>query len=118
MAKNRELCEKGSETPYSTNLAGYDTAHQVWSEWSDRAISLREALDVCSRVHKLAPFTFFNGNTMGAVIPLLLADVTEALPTVQAQIVRTTASHYLVGMIKLKELQDVFRHFDPFWKGR
>jgi hypothetical protein len=116
VAIDRELCEKGEGTPYGVNPAGYNAARQLWDEASARSVSLREALDICSRVHKLAPFTFFNGNTMGVIIPLLLEDVTKALPTVHAQIVRTTACHYLVGMVKLKELEDVFEHFDEFWR--
>ena len=75
-------------------------------------MSLPEALDICRDCHELRPFMFNNGNTFAAIGRTLVEEQLKAVPPVEAQILRTTMCHYIVGMIDRKELQQVLRHFE------
>lgn len=111
---NAELCQKDNQ-PHAPNPVGYETAKKLWNDAARRDIKLREVLDLCRQVHKLAPFQFFNGNTVAAVAKLIVSGALQPLPPVQAQIARSTVSHYVVGAIKPRELEDVFGHFGDRW---
>lgn len=111
---NKELCEKDGQ-PHGPNAGGYDQAVKLWEQSSQRPLKLRDALEVFRQIHKLAPFQFFNGNTVAAVAKLLVTPVLDPLPSVQSQIARSTVSHYVVGAIKARELEDVFSHFGHLW---
>lgn len=113
---NQELCQK-DEQPHAPSPATHDEARRLWEESMGRSMKLRDALDVCRQIHKLAPFQFFNGNTVAAVVKTLVDDMVQTLPSVQAQIARSTVSHYVVGAIKARELEDVFAHFNGRWSG-
>lgn len=110
---NAELCQK-DEQPHGPNGRGYEAARQLWEQARQRPLRLREVLDVCRQLHQLAPFRFFNGNTVAAVTKRIVADELASLPPVQAQMVRSTVSHYVVGAIKFKELEDVCAHAERF----
>ena len=111
---NQELCQKDNQ-PHAANPPGYDAAVKLWEESAQRNGNLRTALDVCRQVHKLAPFRFFNGNTVAAVAKVMVDEALRPLPPVQAQIARSTVSHYVVGAIKVDELENVFKHFGDRW---
>jgi hypothetical protein len=106
---NRDLCQK-DEQPHAENPPGYEKARRVWEDAAGRSMKLREVLDVYRQIHKLAPFKFFNGNTVAAVAKVMMAEVLQPLPSVQAQIARSTVSHYVVGAIKARELEEVLGH--------
>lgn len=114
VAVNAELCQKDSQ-PHEPNPQGYDAAKQLWDDTARKSVKLREALDLCRQIHKVAPFRFFNGNTVAAIAKLIVTEALQPLPPVQAQIARSTVSHYVVGAIKPKELDDVFGHFGNRW---
>ena len=111
---NAELCQKDNQ-PHGPNPAGYNAAKKLWDESAQRNIKLRDALDLCRQIHKVAPFRSFNGNTVAAVAKLIVGEALQPLPPVQAQIARSTVSHYVVGAIKPRELEDVFGHFGNRW---
>ena len=113
---NQELCQKDSQ-PHGPKSPGYDAAMKLWEESARQNGNLRTALDVCRQVHKLAPFLFFNGNTVAAVAKLMVDEAVRPLPPVQAQIARSTVSHYVVGAIKADELEGVFKHFGDRWRN-
>jgi hypothetical protein len=102
----------------SPNLPAYETAQRLWNETLPKTLSLKEALDVCRKCHDLTPFTFNNGNTFSAIGKTLIEDLAKNLSPVEAQIVRTTVGHYVVGMIQKGELAGVLRHFAKQWKPR
>ena len=81
-----------------------------------KTTSLRDALDVYRRVHKLAPFRFFNGNTMAAVAKMMVGEVFQAMPPMPAQMARSTLAHYVVGAIKASELEEVLGHVGRLWR--
>ena len=113
---NEELCQKG-EQPHAPNPKGYEVARQLWEESAARSMKLRQVLEVCRQIHKLAPFQFFNGNTVGHIVKVMVGEMLQPLPSVQAQIARSTVSHFVVGQIKAGELEDVFKHFGPLWRN-
>jgi hypothetical protein len=81
-----------------------------------RPMTLKEVLDVCRECHDLAPFTFNNGNTFAATGRTLVEDWLRTLPPVEAQVIRNTVGHYIVGLIGKRELLQVLRHFEQTWQ--
>jgi len=106
---NQELCRK-DEQPHESNPPGYEAAHRLWDAAAEKSMKLHDVLDLFRQVHKLAPFKFFNGNTVAAVARTMMDKVLEPLPSFQAQMARSTVSHYVVGAIKASELEAVLGH--------
>lgn len=109
---NKALCQAQKIEPLNS-AKGYEPARRLWEKSVERSMSLPEALDVCRSCHELGPFTFNNGNTFAAIGRTLVEEPLKAVPPVEAQILRTTLCHYIVGQIGRKELQQVLRHFEP-----
>ncbi len=112
---NHDLCQKEKQTPHAQNHPGYERAQRLWEESVPKTLSLRAALDVYRQTHKLAPFKFFNGNTVAMVAKMMIGEVLGAMPTVQAQMARSTVAHYVVGAIKAGELEEVLGHVGQVW---
>jgi hypothetical protein len=112
---NQELCQKDKQ-PHEPNPGQYEKAERLWNDTAARSLPLVEALDVFRQVHHLAPFKFFNGNTMAAVAKVMIGEELAAIPSMQAQMVRSTVAHYVVGAIKAKELESVLQHFSQLKK--
>lgn len=99
------------------NAKGYEPARHIWEAAVARKMTVREAIDICHQAHDIGPFTFNNGNTFAAIGRTLVEDYLKAVPPVEAQILRTTICHYVVGLIDRKELHQVLRHFEPLLKS-
>lgn len=107
---NKALCQAQKQEPM-TNAKRLDAARQLWEGATARSMSLREVLDLCRQCCELGLFTFNNGNTFAAVGCTLIEDWLQSLAPVEAQIVRTTVGHYIVGLIGRRELLKVLGHF-------
>jgi hypothetical protein len=112
---NQALCSAKQEI-HQPNPKGYEMARSLWEKSIPQTISLREALDICRRCQDLGPFILFNANTFTALGRTLLEDGLKLLPPVEAQIIRTTVSHYVAGMIGKRELAQVLGHFEALWR--
>ena len=112
---NKALCHAQKLEPL-TRVKSLDAARRLWETAMPRSLSLKEMLDVCRECHELSPFTFNNGNTFAALGRTLIEECTKSLPLVEAQIVKTTASHYIAGMIGRRELLQVLKHFEQSWE--
>jgi hypothetical protein len=112
LALNKALCQAQKFEPLN-NAKGYEAARRLWEKSVETTLSLQETLEVCNKCHGLGPFTFNNGNTFAAIGRTLIDECLKAAPPVEAQIIRTTVCHYIVGLIGRKELQQVLRHFEP-----
>lgn len=69
---------------------------------------LAEAVDLCRKCHRLAPFCFYNGNTFAGII----RDVINSIGLTEAQtiVVRSLAGHIVAGVAdEFKE--EEFRKF-------
>ncbi len=108
---NQALCRDKQLEP-GQNSKTCATARQLWEKAIAQNMTLKEVLDVARRCHELSPFTFNNGNTFSAVAKTLLEDLARHLNPMEAQILRTTVGHYVVGLIDKSELLEVLRHFD------
>ena len=113
LAVNKALCLAQKHEP-EFNTQGLEATRQLWQGAVARTLSLKEVLDLCRQCRELGPFTFNNGNTFAAVARTLVEDCLKSLPPVEAQIVRTTVGHYIVGLVGQRELAQVLGHF----KGR
>ena len=116
LSVNQALCQ-AQNTSHQPKEKASESARQIWEKAVPQHMSLEEVLDVCRRCHELAPFAFNNGNTFAAIGKTLVEDLLKALPPVEAQIVRTTVAHYIVGQIGKKELLQVLRHFEKAWSA-
>jgi hypothetical protein len=110
LSVNKALCQAQKQEP-ATNARALDTARQLWDGACTRSMPLKEVLDLCRRCREQGPFAFNNGNTFAAVGRTLLEDWLKALSPVEAQIVRTTVGHYIVGLVGRRELLQVLGHF-------
>jgi hypothetical protein len=108
---NKALCQAQKVEP--ANGKGYDAAQRLWEKSIAKSMDLSDALNVCRECHDLAPFTFNNGNTFAAIGRTLVEEFLKQMPPVEAQIIRNTIGHYIVGLIGRKELQQVMKHFEP-----
>src|SRR6185436_19746079 len=113
---NKALCQAQKLDP-TTKASGLDAARRLWESALSRMMSLKEVLDVCRECHEISPFTFNNGNTFAAIGRTIISDWTKTLPPVEAQIVQTTVSHYIAGLIGRRELLQVLKHFNETWKS-
>ena len=112
---NKTLCQAQKIEPLQ-NPKGYEPAQRLWLASDSKRLTLRAVLQVFHDVCALPPFTFNNGNTFAAISRTLLDEHFKSIPPVEAQILRTTVCHYVVGQIGSKELQQVLRHFEAVLK--
>jgi hypothetical protein len=110
LAVNKALCQAQKQEP-TFNVQGLEATRQLWQGAVARTLSLKEVFDLCRQCREVGPFTFNNGNTFAAVGRALLEDWLKSLPPVEAQIVRTTVGHYIVGLVGQRELAQVLGHF-------
>ena len=108
---NQTLC-KNQNTAHVPKPRNYEAAKSLWEQSVTRKMGLLEALDVCRRCQDTAPFEFNNANTFAAVGKSILEPLTKNLPPVEGQIILSTGSHFIAGMITAKELSSVLKHFE------
>lgn len=110
LAVNKALCLAQKHEP-TFNPQGLEATRQIWLGAAARTLALKEVLDLCRQCRELGPFTINNGNTFAAVGRTLIEDWLNSLPPLEAQIVRTTVCHYIVGQVGQRELIQVLGHF-------
>ncbi len=69
---------------------------------------LDEAVELCRRCHRMAPFCFYNGNTFASIIVLVIKKL--ELPSDRAFVVRSLAGHIVAGVATSAE-EKAFREF-------
>jgi len=112
---NKALCH-AQEVEFTTNAKGLSIAKQCWELAVRKSMTLAEVLEICRKCYDASPFVFNNGNTFGSVAKTLIQDWLNSLPPLEAEIVRATVSHYVVGLVGKRELGDVLKHFEPVLK--
>jgi len=112
---NKALCH-AQQVEFKTNAKGLSSAKQSWEGAVKKSMTLADVLQVCRKCHDDSPFIFNNGNTFGSVAKTLIQDWLNNLPPLEAEIVRATVSHYVVGLVGKRELGDVLKHFEPVLK--
>jgi len=71
-------------------------------------MNLFEAVEVCRKCHRLAPFTNFNGNTFAAIARILVKR--PGLDPQSDHIARSLAEHIVAGVASEEEVE-AFRKF-------
>jgi hypothetical protein len=74
-----------------------------WEESRLREMSIFDAIEVCRKCHKLAPFTNYNGNTFAAIARILVKRLN--LESTQEQVARSLAGHIVAGVASDEEIQ-------------
>ncbi len=87
---------------------GYEVTRNLWLEKHTAVSDLPEAVNLCRRCHRLAPFCFYNGNTFAAIIRDVI--LTLELEPTQNHIVRSLAGHIVAGVASNEETI-AFREF-------
>jgi hypothetical protein len=59
-------------------------------------MSLQEAVELCRRCHRTAPFCFFNGNTFAAIIKMATQTI-QGLDARDTYALRSICSHIVAG---------------------
>jgi hypothetical protein len=111
---NRGLCKQKNALHKPTS-DGHIPARQFWEESRPRKLKLTEALEVCQRCHRLAPFCFYNGNTFAAIARDFVAELNLSLPPDAAHILRSIAGHIVAGTatdIERKQLDELLKELD------
>jgi len=107
---NRSLCQaQKMEALINTKIA----SREWWERTVQKPMNLLDALTICRNACEQGPFTFNNGNTFAAIARGLIEDALRTAPAVEAQILRTTISHYVAGTVAKKELQQVLAQLAP-----
>ena len=97
-ALNAQLCET-KQALHKPTSDGHDVTRDLWNESHRREMSWDEAVELCRKCHKIAPFCFFNGNTFAAIIKIVVKQASNldardqyALQSISAHIVAGTAT--------------------------
>jgi hypothetical protein len=106
-AQNAVLCHAKNALHKPTS-DGHDATKQLWEERHREPMPLAEAVELCRRCHRMAPFCFYNGNTFASIITLVIKKL--ELPAEQAFVVRSLAGHIVAGVATSEE-EAAFREF-------
>lgn len=100
---NAQLCA-GAGALHKATSDGHDETRGFWEENFRRDLSLAEAVEICRRCHRLAPFCNFNGNTFVAIIRDCIAHG-SGLPRNQIALARSIAGHIVAGTAEPEEVR-------------
>ena len=106
-AQNALLCH-AKNALHKPTADGHDRTRELWQANHSRSMSLVEAVDLCRRCHRLAPFCFYNGNTFAGIIRDVIRGL--ELPPPQAHVIRSLAGHIVAG-VSTGEEEEAFREF-------
>jgi hypothetical protein len=106
---NRGLCQQ-KKALHKPTADGHLPAKTLWEASQSAELSLADALQVCLKCHRLAPFCFYNGNTFAAIARDFIAELSPGLEADQAYILRSIAGHIVAGTatdIERKQLDSI-----------
>ena len=106
-AQNEALCQAKS-AHHGPTSDGHDSSRELWECERERVMGLFDAVELCRRCHRLAPFTNFNGNTFSAIARILVRRL--ELPEDEEHLVRSLAGHIVAGVAGEEEVL-AFREF-------
>ena len=106
-AQNMLLCQ-AKNTLHKPTSDGHEETKELWESRHREPMGLDEAVHLCRRCHRLAPFCFYNGNTFAAIIRDVIAQ--QCLAPELFTIVRSLAGHIVAGVASDEE-EKAFRRF-------
>jgi hypothetical protein len=105
--QNASLCQAKNALHKPTS-DGYEATKTLWETRHLETMSLMEAVDLCRKCHRMAPFCFYNGNTFAAIARSMVEPL--GLPAAEAAILRSLAGHIVAGVATPEQI-DSFRKF-------
>jgi hypothetical protein len=93
---NQGLCKQKNALHKATS-DGYLPAKLLWEKNQSLELTFTEAIEVCLKCHRLAPFCFYNGNTFAAIARDFIAELSSNLSPEQSYILRSIAGHIVAG---------------------
>ena len=93
---NQSACTRG-QAQFGHTSDGYAQSRQLWEEGMKREMSLEEALDICFKCHRLAPFLNFNGNTFAGIAKAMIRELLPHLGPKLSQAFESVVGHYVAG---------------------
>jgi hypothetical protein len=106
-AQNAMLCATKNALHKPTS-DGHDVTRSLWEDNFLRETTLDDAVELCRRCHRGAPFCFYNGNTFAALIRDVINQMD--LPAERKAVVRSLAGHIVAG-VATEEKETAFREF-------
>ena len=106
-AQNEVLCSQKS-AHHGPTSDGHEEGREIWQEARDLELSLFEAVEVCRKCHRVAPFTNFNGNTFAAIARIMVKRL--GLEAELDHLARSLAGHIVAGVASEEEVE-AFRRF-------
>ena len=70
----------------------HDATRALWDEHHHQGTTLEDAVALCRRCHRMAPFCFYNGNTFAAIIRDVIVQMESQTPTFRADAVQVADS--------------------------
>jgi len=101
---NTGLCNQKNAL-HKPTTDGYEAARRLWEGSRSIELSLRAALEICRRCHKLSPFCFYNGNTFAAIGRTMVQGLIRKMSPVKAHAFRSLVGHYIAGTAGDEELE-------------
>ena len=99
---NRLLCvPKGAF--HGPTSDGFERTKTLWEARHSEPLDLMEAIQLCRKCHRMAPFCNFNGNTFVAIIRKVIADID--MPATKSEVFRSLAGHVVAGIAGPEEEQ-------------
>ena len=93
---NRGLCQQKSAL-HKPASDGHLPAKALWEKNQFRELSLTDALEICLKCHRLAPFCYYNGNTFAAIARDFIVELAPGLAPDKAHVLRSIAGHIVAG---------------------
>lgn len=106
-AQNAMLCA-AKDAFHGPTSDGHEATKQLWQDNHRKEMDLAEAVEICRRCHRGAPFCFYNGNTFAAIIRDVVNQL--GLSPVRAAAARSLAGHIVAGVASAQE-EKAFRDF-------
>ncbi|MEM9446633.1 MAG: hypothetical protein AAGA18_14925 [Verrucomicrobiota bacterium] len=100
-AINKALCENKNALHKPTS-DGYEKTKALWTSNHLIETSLLEAVELCRKCPKLAPFCYYNGNTFVAIIRQVIEDLHQISPD-QLNTLRSVSGHIVAGTANFDE---------------
>jgi len=99
---NADICAAHTAM-HGPTTDGYAQTEEYWNVNHQRELTLPEAIEICGKCHRLAPFCNYNGATFMAIIRDCISHFT-GLSVQQAAVMRSLAGHMVAGTATPEEI--------------
>ena len=98
LRKEKHIPDKGASRRF-------EVARRLWESARRNSLTFGQTLALCRKCHKLAPFSFYNGNTFAAIGRTMVQQIVRKAPPTKAHAIRSVVGHYIAGTIGPRELK-------------